>query len=367
MKISYRLNGQDYYVHFLEKSYNQISKDLDKLNSDKKILFVYDNNISKNIINNIFSTLKFTGCNVYKLQYIGSKKNKNLKSVLKIIDLLIKEGFTKKSVILSLGGGVLSDLSGLAASLYMRGMLYFNIPSTMTAMIDSCIGGKTAVNYQNIINSIGTYHHAKNVYILQDLINCLPDREFYSGIPEIIKCGLIKKNQILKILEKKHLQVKKRESKIIKKLCLETLRTKIFFFKNDVYEKNKRLMLNFGHTFAHSIEMATAKLNSKNELFRHGEAVGIGMLCELNYALNSNSKISKKTKELLELYKLPVNLKSLTLNKSMLQNDIFKNLFLDKKKVSKYPRYINIKKIGSPKILEMKDYNKINFIIRDIL
>ena len=89
---------------------------------------------------------------------------------------------------ISIGGGVLGDVCGLAASLYLRGMIYFHVPSTMTAMVDSCLGGKTAINYKNIINSIGTYYHAEHVFIFNELIQGLPHKEFLAGIPEILKC-----------------------------------------------------------------------------------------------------------------------------------------------------------------------------------
>ena len=367
MKISYKINKEQYHINFLDKSYEKIGKDLEKLGSDKKILFIFDKNINRKIINEIHLNLKFSGCKIYKLEFLGNKKNKSLKSTLKIIDFLLKEGFTKKSVIISLGGGVLGDLCALAASLYMRGLLYFHIPSTMTAMIDSCIGGKTAINYQNIINSIGTYYHANNVYIFSSIIDLLPDREFFSGIPEILKCGLIKKNRILKLLEKNHLKIKKRDKKIIKILCLETLKTKLHFFTKDVNEKNTRLMLNFGHTFAHSIEMATGSFFSNQDYLRHGEAVGIGILCELNYA-NGKNYTYRQVKRILKNYDLPIDLiDKRNVKSAKMQNEIFKNLFLDKKKINKNPRYISVKKIGFPKILEMKDFNKINSVIKEIL
>lgn len=106
---------------------------------------------------------------------------------------MIEKNLTKKSILISFGGGVLGDVAALAASLYLRGLIYFHIPSTMTAIVDSCIGGKTAINYKNIINSLGNYYHSKNVFIYHNVIKHLPNREFLSGISEVIKCGVIKK------------------------------------------------------------------------------------------------------------------------------------------------------------------------------
>ena len=139
----------------------------------------------------------------------------------------------------------------------------------MTAIIDSCIGGKTGINYKGIINSIGTYYHSKRVYISKNILNLLPKREFLAGIPEIIKCGLIHKKSILTKLNNKN-KILKKDFPYIARIIKSTLRTKIAFFKNDISEENKRLRLNFGHTFAHAIEMAL-QFEKGNEI-RHGEA-----------------------------------------------------------------------------------------------
>tara|TARA_Y100000741_G_C18240717_1_gene553579 strand:+ start:77 stop:1186 length:1110 start_codon:yes stop_codon:yes gene_type:complete len=369
MNLRYKIGNEPHDIYYIRKNYNQISKDIEKLKSDKKLLFLFDKNISQEVRNKVVTALKLSGCKVYEIEFIGSKKNKSLKAVLKIIDFMISKGFTRKSTVLSMGGGVLGDLSALAASLYMRGTIYFHIPTTMTSIVDSSIGGKTAVNYQNIINSIGTYFHANKVYILSDVIRLLPYREFSSGLSEVLKCGLLKDKSIIKSLKKNNLMIKKKNSKHVKELCFKSLKTKVYFFKNDITEKKDRLMLNFGHTFAHAIEMALEKNNEKkNELLRHGEAVGIGMLCELYYASNlKENRLIKTTKEILKLYELPVDLKILNLNKFNLQNDIFKFLFLDKKRINKHPRFIKLLNHGKPTISEMQDYGKINFIIRKIL
>lgn len=369
MKLQYKIDGQVHDIYYIDNKYNQISKDLDNLNSDKKLLFLFDSNISKEIRNKVTTSLKFSGCKIYEFEFVGTKKNKSLKAVLKIIDFMISKGFTRKSTILSMGGGVLGDLSALAASLYMRGIIYFHIPTTMTSIVDSSIGGKTAVNYQNIINSIGTYFHANRVYILNDIIKCLPEREFFSGLPEVLKCGILKDKSIIKILKKYPNMIIKKKTNHVKELCIKSLKTKIFFFKNDITEKKERLMLNFGHTFAHAIEMSLEKnIKSSKEIIRHGEAVGIGMLCELYYASNlKENNLIKIVREILNLYKLPTDLKSFKANKQNLQNDIFKFLFLDKKRINKHPRYIKLLKLGNPTISEMVDYNKISFIINKLL
>ena len=115
---------------------------------------------------------------------------------------MLDNKFTKKSIVISLGGGVIGDLAALAARVYITEELYFSIPTTMTSIIDSCIGGKTGINYKNIINSLGNYYQPHSVFIYNEIIKYIPQREFIAGIPEIIKCGLIKKIVLLKFYKR---------------------------------------------------------------------------------------------------------------------------------------------------------------------
>ena len=159
----------------------------------------------------------------------------------------------------------------------------------MTAIVDSSIGGKTGINYKGIINSLGTYYHPKNVFILEEIISTLPQREFIAGLAEVIKCGLIDNKKILTLLLKNKNDILNRKYSFISKLCAMTINSKIKFFTNDVYENNYRLALNFGHTFAHAIEMGIEN-EVKKDYIRHGEAVALGILCEIYYS--NKKKIS---------------------------------------------------------------------------
>ena len=236
-----------------------------------------------------------------------------------------------------------------------------------TAIVDSCIGGKTGINYKNIINSFGNYYHPNRVYISEEILKTLPAREYRSGISEILKCGLLGNKKILSLLQSKKDSIINRDFKYLSILILEALKTKISFFLKDVKENKKRLYLNFGHTFAHAIEMATDKL-VKKDFFRHGEAVGIGMLCEIllsNHQKSENNiELMEVTKKILQIYDLPIkiNLNS-NISKSKIQNEIYKNIFLDKKRINKNPRYIFLKNVGKPKIKEIENFNSLNDII----
>ena len=369
MQLDYSINDEEHSILFCKKNeFKKISTKIEKVNSDKNVLLVYDDKVSKNTVDSLIDELKSSGCNLLVVECKGSKSNKNEKFLFRILDLLIKFKFTKRSVIVSFGGGVVGDVAALASSLYLRGLIYFCIPTTMTSIVDSSIGGKTAINYKGVINAVGNYFHPKSVFILEKVIEEIPSREYYSGFAEIIKCGLIENNKILTFLTKNKKKLIKRDIKEIFKICELTLKTKINFFTRDIYEKGSRLNLNFGHTFAHAIEMAIEN-NIKKDYIRHGEAVGIGILSEIYYANKKRTSLYNKVKSHLLEFNLPINLNcsEIPINKVKLQNDIYKNLFLDKKRIDKHPRYISLKTIGKPFIQEMVDYDFINDTILEVI
>ncbi len=362
--ISYEVDNEINKVIYSKEIDKFLIKDINDLKSDQKILFIYDKNISKKFIDGLKTKLKLTGNIVFFKEIEGKKINKNLNNLLKLFDELIKNKFTKNSIIISCGGGVVGDLCGLVSSLYLRGTIYFHIPTTMTAIVDSCIGGKTGINYKGIINSLGNYYHPKRVYISERIITDIPNREFFSGFAEIIKCGLIGNKKIIGYLNKDKYLFKRKNIQNLSKIILETLKTKISFFKNDIKEKNKRLYLNFGHTFAHAMEMTTDKY-LKKDFLRHGEAVGLGMLCEIMMSQNTNEKKNSNnlycmTKQLLEKYNLPTKLKIPNKLGRKIHSGIYDGVFLDKKTKNKYPRFISLKKICSPTIEEIKDFGALN-------
>ncbi len=369
MIIKYSINNQENKVIIKKDITSVVNNELNRLNSDNKLLFVFDKNIPEELVKNIYLTLKLSGFKIFMLKMEGSKKNKTEKYLFKIIDFLLEKKFTKNSIILSLGGGVIGDLTALASSLYLRGLIYCHIPTTMTAIVDSCIGGKTAINYNGIINSFGNYYHPRLVFIFDEIIQKIPEREFRSGIPEILKYGLLKKNKIISILEKNKKKILSRDFKVIQSICYESLKAKLFFFINDEREKDSRLNLNFGHTFAHAIEMA---LNSKKkkDLIQHGEAVGIGILCEIYYTNLKKNTLFLKTQKILQSYSLMTSLHDILpqkINKNELHKQIFLSIFLDKKKIGINPRYISLKKMYKPKILEIDDMTKLNQTIFNLI
>ncbi len=277
--INYKINNNKYDIIYTKNIPKTIEKKINELQSDKKIVFIYDENINHEIIKDISVGLKLTGCKIVNKKIKSLKKNKNIKSVLNLISFFSENSLTKKSIVLVCGGGVIGDLAALASCLYKRGLIYINIPSTMTALVDSCIGGKTGINHQNQINLIGTYFHPSSVLIYDKIVSSIPEREYISGLAEVLKSFLLTKKNLNFFLINKS-KILKRDKKIVKYLILQSLGIKINHFTKDVFENNKRLLLNFGHTFGHAFEMATDEL-IKKDFLRHGEAVALGIISEI--------------------------------------------------------------------------------------
>jgi len=375
-RIVYKINENTHDVVYTKNIIQSLDKKIIDLNSDKKVMFIYDENISNDIIRDTLLGLKLTGCKISSKKIKSLKKNKNIKSVLDLINTFTKLSLTKKSVVISCGGGVIGDLVGLASCLYKRGLIYINIPSTMTAMVDSCIGGKTGINHNNQINLIGTYYHPTNVIIYEKILDSIPEREYISGQAEIVKCFILSNKRNLNFFKKNTKKILNREKNVVKKLILDTLKIKIEYFKKDIFEKNKRLLLNFGHTFGHAYEMATDELLNKDYL-RHGEAVSLGIISEIVLSfLESNSRLGKKNiykqlmiiENILKSLKLPTKL---NLHKKIELRNLYKKIFFyvfqDKKKISNKPIYINFRDIGKLSSREIKNIDDINKVIYYIL
>ena len=175
-RIAYKINDNFHDIIYTKNILKSLDAKIHELESDRKIVFIYDENISDIIIKDISIGLKLTGCKILSKKIKSLKKNKNIQNVLNLIKLFSDLSLTKKSIVIVCGGGVIGDLVALASCLYKRGLIYINIPSSMTALVDSCVGGKTGVNFQNQINLIGTYFHPRTVLIYDKIINTIPER-----------------------------------------------------------------------------------------------------------------------------------------------------------------------------------------------
>lgn len=276
---------------------------------------------------------------------IDGEKAKSKKWLFKVIEEIMKaDKLNKKLFIICMGGGVVGDLGGFAASIYKRGIPYVQIPTTLLGQIDSSIGGKTGIDMKTAKNILGTFYQPKAVFIDPVFLATLPSREIKQGIAEAIKYGIISDKDFFYFLKNNHKKIMHLEPSCILKIISVCAGIKAKIVGEDENEKKGlRTILNFGHTFAHAIE---SSLQYKK--IPHGEAVSIGMLyaARLSFLLKKCSKEdTQKILEIIKLFSLPtkINLNYLTL---------YESLSYDKKFISGKIRMVLLKKIGQVEVID---------------
>lgn len=207
------------------------------------------------------------------LEIPSGEINKNLVQAGRIWEYLTHSGANRDAVLIILGGGMLCDLGGFAASVYQRGIETLYIPTTLLAMVDAAIGGKTGIDFLNLKNQIGNFHFPTNILIFTHLLQTLPKREYDSALPEVIKYGYISRPDILDQFHGSDLHPEN-----LSRIIRACIREKLRITKADPMEKGLRKLLNFGHTLGHAIESTAL---SKGIDLLHGEAVAAGLACEL--------------------------------------------------------------------------------------
>jgi 3-dehydroquinate synthase len=214
-----------------------------------------------------------TGREALVLTMPDGEAAKRLATVEKLASKLVAAGADRQSAILALGGGVVGDVAGFLASIFMRGIPVVQIPTTLVAQVDSAIGGKTGVNLISGKNLIGTFHQPLAVLADPDVLRTLPEREFRSGLFEAMKYGVIRDSSIFDLMESQRESLLGRDAELLEQLVVECVRVKADVVSADERESGERRILNFGHTVGHALEAAT---NYKH--FLHGEAVAWGMI-----------------------------------------------------------------------------------------
>lgn len=194
----------------------------------------------------------------------AGEDTKSLDTFGRLMGTMLEHGFSRKDCVVAVGGGVVGDLSGFAASAYMRGIDFYNIPTTLLSQIDSSIGGKTAVNFGGVKNIVGAFYQPRKVLIDPDLLNSLPPRQMANGLAEAVKMALTSDRELFELLESRDI------GSHLEQIILRSLNIKKAVVEQDEREGGLRKILNFGHTVGHGIE-------STSDLY-HGECVALGML-----------------------------------------------------------------------------------------
>jgi len=327
-------------VYFSEKGYENINKLLQTKNYSS-IFVLTDSNTNDNC-SPIFLAEITTEIPIEIIEIETGEEQKNITTCIEIWNILLEFQADRKSLLIGLGGGVITDITGFVASVFKRGIDFVNVPTSLLAMVDAAIGGKNGVDLANLKNQIGTITQAKSVLVDFRFLNTLPDREIRSGYAEMLKHGLIQDVEYWrKLANFKNIDFTELDDLIIHSIEIKTKIT-----SQDLTEKSIRKSLNFGHTLGHAIESYCLENPEKTKLL-HGEAIAIGMILAsfLSFKKNLLSKENylniKKT--LKDIYPF------VEFNRDDIE-EIIKLLSFDKKNQHKKMLFVLLDGIGNFKI-----------------
>ena len=264
----------NHYDIFLSNQNSSLINELISINKYSKVFILVDSNTKKCCLK-LFLKKHLSETKIELIKIKNGEENKNTKNLYSVWIKISKLGGDRNSLLINLGGGLVSDLGGFVASTYNRGIDFVNVPTTLLSMVDASIGGKVGININKLKNQVGVFNYPKLILIDTSFLETLPKRELNSGFAEMIKHGLIFEKKYYEMLS----ELKYIDSKLSTELIYNSIKIKNEIVKNDPKEKNLRKILNFGHTLGHAIESHfLGKKKSKTLL--HGEAISIGMVLE---------------------------------------------------------------------------------------
>ena len=343
IKIIVKTKSKLYPIYFGDKILNTTGALIKKnLVGVKKKCIIYDKNVPLIFLKILKKSLRKYNLQVYTLS--TKEKIKSFKVANQIIEGLLKRNFNRSDCIIALGGGIVGDLSAFISSLIKRGLKFINIPTTLLAQADASIGGKTGVNSNQGKNLIGTFYQPDFVLMDISILKSLSYREMICGYGEILKHSLIQDKKFFLWLTKNAKKIINNKNKnLLKTAIIKSCKIKLGIVSKDEKEKGLRMILNFGHTFAHGFE-ATKKFSRK---LNHGEAVLLGMIVasQLSY---KKKLLSLKELILIRNHYLSLNL-PMNIKKKFNKNEINKIIFFmkkDKKNLNSKINLILLKRIG---------------------
>ena len=332
----------------------------DYLASAQCVAIVCDKYFESSLSSPIASTSILANYPVFYLD--GGIDAKGLVAVQAIVDWLFSLSFPRDGLLVAIGGGVIGDLVGFVASAYMRGVSLVHVPTTTTAMIDSSVGGKTGINYQNQVNLLGSYYNPVATFMELAFLTSLDERDYKAGLCEALKMALTSDSRMVASFEANSTSIMSRDLQDLAEVVYWSVSTKLRHVSEDLKEKSIRLLLNYGHTFGQSIESFYGLSHSS---LRHGEAVSLGMVVaaslsdQLRTGKNplrlSRSSLLQVTKSVLKSFALPRALCDLGLDQYPTPSELVEGLVNDKKRVASGSRFVVLNAVGDASVLTVAD------------
>lgn len=355
LKVALLQNSYNIYINSwnLNHSINQLKKFLQE---DK--IYIITNTTVKKLYQKKINKAFPKHIKTIWISIPDGERYKNLSTIEKIHTRLSQKNANRKSALLALGGGVVGDIAGFVASTYMRGIKYFQMPTTLLSQVDSAVGGKTGVDLKTGKNLVGAFYQPKAVFIHTDFLKTLPKREIKCGLAEVIKYGIIWDKAFFDYLGRNSKQIKQLNPTALGKIIYRSCEIKAQVVKRDEKENSFRAILNYGHTLGHAIEALTGF-----KKIQHGEAVAMGMVfaADLSY-LSGHSKVnySGQISTMLKMFGLPHRY-------PIYSSSAYKQAILrDKKASGKIIKFILIQKIGKVSVIPLDIKNIVKWLYASI-
>ena len=338
----------NYPLHFNNTAYEKLNTFIEK-NNFSKIIIITDTNTRLLCLNKFYS--KFNKENeIVNISFSAGEKNKNLSTCEELWTKLCKYGVDRSSLIINLGGGVVTDLGGFVASTFLRGIQFINMPTTLLSMVDASIGGKTGIDLNNIKNQIGVINNPTMVIIDSEFLETLPLEEMKSGFSEMIKHSLITGITYWEAIKSTNI------ISFLPEICFyNSILIKSKIVDDDPYEKGLRKVLNYGHTVGHAIETFCLNTDNRKDL-THGHSIALGMVIE-GYLSTIKLNFDKKLNSEINHFLLLNFEKNIFTEKEI--EEIIRLMSFDKKNKDGQINFVLLKEVGKPVVDQKVDNNTI--------
>ena len=343
-RLEVRAEGKKVYDIVIESSFSKLVEELSSFGiKERKLCIVTEDHVASYYLEEVKNILEGQCAKLEVYIFQEGEASKNLSTVDNLYQFLITHEFDRKDMLLALGGGVTGDLTGFAAATYLRGIDFVQIPTSLLAQVDSSIGGKTGVDYHAYKNMVGAFYMPKLVYINVSTVKTLSERQYHSGLGEVIKHGLIRDKAYFEWIRDNKEAIAKREDAALAYMIEGSCQIKRAVVEEDPKEHGVRATLNFGHTLGHSIEKLM------NFSLTHGECVAIGSLLAADISCKRGYISEAENRDIKEVYKyfdFPI------LPEELNAQDIVKETRHDKKMEHGRIKFILLAKVGEAKIYQ---------------
>ncbi len=327
--------GKKSYEIWIEKDLSALREALRPLSPEgRKAVIVTDENVAPLYLSELLSLLRESFLALDSLVLPAGEENKTLSAVSRIYERAVEDGIERGDFFLALGGGVVGDITGFAAATYLRGIRFLQIPTTLLAQVDSAIGGKTGVDFQGYKNMVGAFHMPSLVYSPMSVLRSLDERQYASGLGEVMKHALIRDRDYYDFLIREREGILLRDEEILAETVYRSDRIKKEIVEEDPREEGIRRLLNFGHTLGHAIESCS------DFQYSHGQCVAFGSLLAERISAALSPEEERELMDWMEAVGLSVKLRRMDIG------EILSSVKKDKKMDGGRIRFILLRRIG---------------------